>query len=345
MSGAHQHRRPVDRVEAVDVLADDVHVGRPPLGEAVHVVREAGAGDVVHERVEPHVDAPRRWVRCPIGQNRLAAVLADRERQAPRDVLAADREVLETLAHESEHLVAPVFGLDEVRPLGEEPLEPLLVGREAEEPVLLGDPLERDGGMVRAAQRVSIADQVALVLEPLRRAVPALVRADVDVAIAIGPADHLARRLEVVGVGRADEAIGRDQELRLGFLEDCRDLVDERLRVLALLGGPVSDVERMLVGAGQESRVVALHPVPARDRIGPDDLVQRVQAGLVVGVGDGGGQVETRGRRHGRPMVAGVLPSPARDGWASGVSAARHRAVMTDDPRPVHTLTRWASDG
>ena len=58
-AGAPQHRRPEDRVEACDVLADDVQVGRPPALERVQVVREAGARDVVDEGVEPDVDRCR----------------------------------------------------------------------------------------------------------------------------------------------------------------------------------------------------------------------------------------------------------------------------------------------
>jgi hypothetical protein len=48
----------------------------------------------------------------------------------------------------------------------------------------------------------------------------------------------------------------------------------------ALVDGGLGDVDRVLVGAGQEPRVVAEHPVPARDRVGADDLVQRVHAGF-----------------------------------------------------------------
>ena len=63
-------------------------------------------------------------------------------------------------------------------------------------------------------------------------------------------------------------------------------LVDELAGRPALVDGRLGDVDRVLVGAGQEARVVAEHPVPARDRVGADHLVQGVQAGLVVGVRD-----------------------------------------------------------
>ena len=49
------------------------------------------------------------------------------------------------------------------------------------------------------------------------------------------------------------------------------------------------------------------HPVPARDDVRADDLVQRVQAGLAVGVRDGGGQVVAWSVRHATAMVAAAL--------------------------------------
>src|SRR4029079_11957958 len=97
---APEHRRPEDRVEPGNVLADHVEVGRPPAIKRVRVGREAGPGDVVDERVVPDVDDARlgipRAVLAPGG----LAVLRDRERDPPaaRRALPADREVLEAAA-------------------------------------------------------------------------------------------------------------------------------------------------------------------------------------------------------------------------------------------------------
>ncbi len=95
-------------------------------------------------------------------------------------------------------------------------------------------------------------------------------------------------------------------------VNSCDLLVDEGARRRPSLGRLLGDVDRVLVGPGQEARVVPDHPVPARDHVGADHLVQRVQAGPVVGVGDRRGQVEAVGRRHGRPMVAGADGRPDR---------------------------------
>ena len=173
-------------------------------------------GDVVDERVVPDVDDARlRVPRAVLAQRRLA-VLGDRERDPPpaRRPLAADREVLEAAADEAEHLVAPEVGLDEVGMVGEVALEALLVGRQAEEPVPLGQPLERDLGMVRADRPAGGLLDVGGVPEALVRAVPALVRAEVDVAVRVGPADHLLGGPDVVRVGRPDEPVRRDRRGR-----------------------------------------------------------------------------------------------------------------------------------
>ena len=55
-TGGHQHGRPVHRVEAQNVLADQVDVGRPDRRELLVVLAVADGGDVVQQRVEPDVD-------------------------------------------------------------------------------------------------------------------------------------------------------------------------------------------------------------------------------------------------------------------------------------------------
>ena len=126
--GGHQHRGPVHRVEAQDVLADEVVVDGPPLGEARVVGRVADRGAVVEQRVDPHV---RDVLRIP------------RQRHAPVDRRAAHREVLQTAADEAEHLVQPRLGLHRVGMLGVVREQPVGVARELEEVVLLDDVLDR----------------------------------------------------------------------------------------------------------------------------------------------------------------------------------------------------------
>ncbi len=289
----------IDGVQAVDVLADDVQVSRPPVVEHRRIVGEAGPGDVVDERVVPDVDRARGRVPAAVVAPGAATVGHERERDAPGRPFAADAEVLESLADEAEHLVLAVLRLHPVGHVGVVPLQALLVRRQAEEPVVLGQPLQLDVGVVGAVHARPVLEQVAAVAEALVGAVPAFVLAQVDVAVRVGAPDHLVHGIGVVRVRGADEAVGADAERVLGGSEERHHLIDEGLRLQALRRGSGGDVDRVLVGAGQEARVVAEHTVPARDDVGSDDLVQRVQAGSVVGVGDGGGQVEAASFSHG----------------------------------------------
>ena len=303
-AGAPEHGRPVDGVEPRDVLADHVEIGRPVPSERFRIVREPGARDVVDQRVVPDVDRAGFRVPRAILALRSLAILPDRERDSPGRTRARDREVLESLANEAEHLVAAIVGLHGPRILDVPAFEALLVGGQAKEPVLLGQPLERHVGVVRAAPPAGGLEEIAGRLEPLVRAVPAFIGPEVDVAVGMCPADHLLGRAHVIRIGRSDEPIGGDPKRRLGRCEQVDLFVDEGLRRHPLLSRSLGDVDRVFVRPGQEPRVVALHPVPARDHIRADDLIQRVQARLVVGVRDGRGQIEGGAIAHRSAMVS-----------------------------------------
>ena len=81
-SGRHQEGRPVDGVEARDVLADHMRVRRPEFRPRA-IVREAGRGDVVGQRVDPDIHHMLRVAR---------------NGHAPFQRRAADREVGQALA-------------------------------------------------------------------------------------------------------------------------------------------------------------------------------------------------------------------------------------------------------
>ena len=124
--GAHQHRRPDDGVEARDVLADHVQVGRPPLLEQRRIGAEADRRRVVDQRVEPDVDDARR---------------IERQRDAPRLPGAADRDVLRPPSSSRRISLRRTSGCEELRMRGEMVEQRLLILRQPEEVVLLADPL------------------------------------------------------------------------------------------------------------------------------------------------------------------------------------------------------------
>ena len=176
-----EHRRPEDGVESIDVLADDVQVGWPPR-RTLWIRWEAGASEIVDERVVPDIDRSSGWIATAVRVQRAAPVLANREGYSPGCTLTTDREVFETLPNESEHLVAAILRLNRRRILRQPGLKSLLVGAQSEEPVPLLEPLQRHAGMIRADALAPLFDDITFGAESFVGAVPALICAEIDVA-------------------------------------------------------------------------------------------------------------------------------------------------------------------
>ncbi len=283
-----QHRRPVDRVEARDLLAEHVD-DLGPLGPEVVAARRSlpqRRGVVVRQGVDPHVDDVRRVV----GHG-----------DAPGERRPRHRQVAQPRAHEREHLVEPLRRLHArpERPRGLEPLaQPRLVLAEPEVVRLLLHDL--DGTLVHGAQPV---DQLLLGVELLARdAVRALVVGEVDVALLLQlPPQRLHLGL-VIGVRRADEVVVRDAELPPRLAVAPRDLVGVGLRRLAALLRDARDLLPVLVGAGEVVGAIAAHAVVARDRVGDDRRVRVPDVRRIGDVVDGRRDVEATGG-HGAASI------------------------------------------
>ena len=195
-AGRHQHRRPVDAVEADDVLADDVHVDRPPAFELRLVGGEADGAEVVGERVEPHVGD---------------VLGVPRERHAPLDAGAAHREVAQAGADDAERLVAAELGHDRAG-VGVVPRQqPVAEAGEAEEVVLLLELV--DGRLVDRAQAAG-QQLVVGVVRLAAHAVLAAVVVELDVAGVVAALQQLGDRGVVARLGGADEVVVGDVEPR-----------------------------------------------------------------------------------------------------------------------------------
>jgi len=274
---AHEHGGPDDRVEADDLLADKVHVGRPVLLIVViAVVHEAERRRVVEEGVDPHVDDVAR---------------VERGRDAPGEGRARDAQILEAGVDEVvDHLVDAGLGLQEIR-RGQQLAHAGGVLGEAEEIGLLLR-------VVDLAAAVGALAVLELALGPERlagRAVLALVGALVDVAVLIHLFKDLLDGRHMVVVGRADEAVVGDVH-ELPEIEDALfsrdDVVDELLRRDAGGLGLGLDLLAVLVGAGQKHHVVAPHALVARHRVGRHRAVGVADVQLVAGIIDRRGDVE-----------------------------------------------------
>ena len=271
--GGHQHRGPVHRVEAQDVLADEVVVGGPPLGEARVVGRVPDRGAVVEERVGPHV---RDVLRVP-GQ-----------RNTPVDRRPAHREVLQTTADESEDFVHARLRLHRVGMRGVVLEEPVGEARQAEEVVLLDHELDR-----AEVDRAVTVDQLVLgVVRLARDAVEAFVRSELDVTLVVDRLQEFLHRDVVTRLGRADEVVVGDVERIPRRAEVGGGLVDELLgRHTSRLRGALH-LEAVLVGAGEKEDLVAAEASPARQRVAGNRRVRVTDVRHVVDVIDGCRDVE-----------------------------------------------------
>src|SRR5207245_4655119 len=135
---------------------------------------------------------------------------------------------------------------------------------------------------------------------------------------------------DVEVVGRADEAVVADVQALPEPPEDAGDLVAVLLGRHALLARRALDVLAVLVGAGQEERVLALQAAGARQRVGGDRRVGVAHVGHVVDVVD-------RRRQE-------IRPAAGHDGLGWRVRYAATAAAHTSlTATPRAAAARWQS--
>ena len=270
---AHQHRGPNDGVEADDLLADEMHIGRPEglvVAVRIFVVHEAERRRVVEQRVDPDV-------------HDMLGVEVNRD--APLEARAGDAEVLQARVNEVvDHLVDAGARQQEVR-VDEQVTHAVRVLGQAEEIGLL---LGVHNGA--AAVGAAAVDELALGPEALAGgAVLADILALVDVALFIHLLEDFLDGGNMVVVGGADEAVIADVHQLpqiLDALGALDDVIDELLRRNTGLLGLQLDLLAVLVGAGQELDVVALQPLVAGHSVGSDGAVGMADVQLIAGIID-----------------------------------------------------------
>jgi hypothetical protein len=276
-------------VEAQDLLADHVQVSRPEFVVIViGLVAVAQRGDIVAQCIDPDVHG-------------VLGVEGDRD--APLDGGAGHAGVLQALLDEGDHLVLAALRLDE--------LGVLLVELQQAVGVLAG--LEEIGFLVgivdlTAAVGALAVHELAVGPEALAGlAVVADVLALVDVALLIQFGEDLLAGLHVVVVGGADEAVVADIQQLPQVFDGGDDLVNVLLGGHAGIGGLILDLLAVLVGAGQEHDVIALHPLEARQRIAGHGGVAVADVQLIAGVVDGGGDVKCLVLTHGDMLFLSIV--------------------------------------
>ena len=297
-AGGPEHGGPVDAVEARDVLADDVQVRGPELPERI-AVRIVDRGDVVRQRVEPHVHG---------------VLLIPRKGDAPADAGAGGRDVLEPPLEEARDLVPPRPRAHGIGILAQPREQHVPVVGEPEEPVLLLRPLD----LVRGVERAAPVRQLLLLLERLASgAVVALVRRAAEVAVR---GDALHEHLDAAVMARlrrSDEVVVRQSETIPNLEEGGGDAINPGLRLRAVPFGRPLHLLAVFVHADEKVHVVAAGAAIARDDIGADLLDRVTDVRVAVGVVDRRRQVEIRhGQRSSSARRAVRLSSRS---WARGI--------------------------
>ena len=130
-------------------------------------------------------------------------------------------------------------------------------------------------------------------------AVVADVLALVDIALLVQLGEDLLAAFHVVIIGGADKAVVADIQQLPQILDSSHDLVHILFGSYTGIGSLILDLLAVLIGAGQEHDVVALHPLKAGQRIAGHGGVAVADVQLIAGVVDGGGDIKCLMFAHG----------------------------------------------
>mmetsp|Transcript_1985 Transcript_1985/g.8755 ORF Transcript_1985/g.8755 Transcript_1985/m.8755 type:complete len:297 (-) Transcript_1985:20-910(-) len=259
---AHEHRRPVHRVEPQDVLAHDVHRVLPERAVQSTLLL-LGLGppqhrQVVRQRVDPDV-------------HHMLVVVGNGD--APGEAGPGHAQILEALLDKAEHFISPRRRLQEIR-IGLVVVQQRLrkLGELEKVTRLLGPPLHH--AAARSALLAVHFDQLGLRVERLvADAVPALVGALVNEALRQQALPHLLDSLLVLRRRGAHEHVVAQAEGPLELLETLAHFVAELLRRDAALLRALLHLLAVLVRAGGEARGPLVQPAEPRHRVRGDACV------------------------------------------------------------------------
>ncbi len=235
------------------------------VGSGISVAGPADRRDVVEQRVEPHVhDAA-----------------AAGNLNAPRKVLARDREIFQPAFEDRHHFVVDAARTNPIRVRAKMFEQAVAIRGEPEEPGVFGEPLDLSPAGRAASLYQPRLQPEGLVVD----AVPAFVRSHIDVAIGSQPLEDGLHDAFVPRLGRADEVVvphvvGFEQRLPTRY-----EPVAPFLRRRSGCGGRVRDLLPVLVYAGQEVRF-ARGPRGARQNVGYDRRVGVADMGVSADIVD-----------------------------------------------------------
>ena len=296
---AHKHGGPDDGMEADDLLADDMDIGRPEgIQIVIFVIHITQSGHIVEKGVDPNIDHVA-WVKV--------------HGDPPGEGGPGDAQILQTGLNEVvHHFVHPGTGLQKAG-VFQQVLNLVRILGEAEEVSLLLRVLD-----LSAAVGALAVHQLALRPEGLAGlAVLAHIFALVDIPLVVHGFEDLLNGGDVVIVGGTDKTVIADVH-QLPQVQNAPFSLHDVVYIL--LGGDpgglglILNLLPVLIGAGKEHDVVALEPLIPGDDVGGYGAVGVADVELVRGVIDGGSDIKFF--RHFRQPPFQLLPElslPADD--------------------------------
>ena len=196
----HQNDRPDDAVEPDDLLADQMHVRRPELGEFFPVVQIAGRRDIVGQGIEPDVDD---------------VLPVKRHRNPPVERGPGNAEIFETLLNEIDHLVPARNWLDKFRMFFNVLQQPILIFGHTEEIAFLLHHFHRPSAVGTVA-----VGQLALQPESFTgSAVPAFISGFINIPLIVYFLENCLYYFMMTFFRRPDKIVMADAEFFPQHLE------------------------------------------------------------------------------------------------------------------------------
>ena len=257
-SQRHQEDGPVDRMEADNVLPDQMQVSRPQLLKllcAVSVRIVPDPCDIVSQGIQPHIG---HMLRIKV------------HRDPPLKRGPGHAQILKSREQEViHHLILPGHRLDELRMLIDILDQPVRILAHLEEICLFLRRLD-----LAPAVRTFPVHELGLCEKGLaRRAVHAFIISFINISLLIELLKDLLHLLLMVCIRRTDKFVIRSIHQIPDPLDLSRHIVHELLRSDPCFLCLELDLLSVLVRPCLEEHIVSLAPLVARDRVREHDLI------------------------------------------------------------------------
>ena len=275
-----QERRPVDRMEAHDVLSDHVQVGRPVAAEFwAPDIRITDGRDVVRERIDPNIhDMLRvRWYLDP-----------------PVEGRARDGEILQTAPDEAGNLVEALLREHEIGMPGIKVEQLALIGGETKKIALLLDPFDRCSLRTNPVPVIVQPRFILIVIRLIPHRIPTGIFVQVNIAGRFHALPDTDRCAMVALLRRPNELVVRAVEA-LNHRLEARDIAFDQIpRRELFFRRSLQHLHAMLVRAGEKEHLIPVKPHEPSYGIGRDRLIGVADMRWAIGVGNGRRNVVAR---------------------------------------------------